>query len=384
MAKPVRITLIAAGIDFDLPATSYELADLGDMLNAPKGTPCTVRVMSGRIFHDRLGNSGLAELNLLAEMLAAMDGWQQNAFIGLTAMHGRDSGSRSGVPELINLAMNVGKCQVLYEARNDAELGRFYVGNSFFEPSPNLPENVYNYLDYEKIGRECRQREGGVFLDNCYVLRMEPLEQLYDGHPPELARPPAPFLLTLGLGPPAEGDPTVTLELPATDKQIKAVLEQIDSCCPEECACHSLRGVLPQAETWLIDMGGFDTLNQLAANVKEIMERNELPLYKAMLEATECADLETALLLSEQTEEYILTADMITFEDVAVGELNFMLNSDDAEGLIPFVDLPSYGKQVLKNCNAMLTDYGQINRTDYQPIQTPTIEPEQNMTQEML
>ena len=380
MDKSLRIILDMGADYLELPADEYDLVDCADRLHNPNGILFTILAMPSNVHYDRVSKGGLAELNLLSEKLAAMDCWQQDAFIGLTAM----SDSHPDAPALINLAMNADKCQVLYEVGNHEELGRFYVDNDIYELPNGTPESLYDYLDYEKIGYECRQKEGGIFLDNCYVLNLEPIEQLYDGHPPELARPSAPFLLTLGLGPPAEGDPTVTLELPATDKQIKAVLEQIDSCCPEECVCHRLVGVLPQAEAWLEDMGGFDTLNQLAANVKDIVERNELPLYKAMLEATECADLETALLLSTQTEDYILTADMITFEDVAVGELNFMLNSDDAEGLIPFVDLPSFGKQVLKNCNAILTDYGQINRVDYQPMQAPAIEPEQDMNQQMM
>lgn len=64
---------------------------------------------------------------------------------------------------LLQLAHNADCCHVVGEARNDSQLGRFYAENDFFEELSDLPDKVFDLLDFDRIGREQRQAEGGVF-----------------------------------------------------------------------------------------------------------------------------------------------------------------------------------------------------------------------------
>lgn len=385
MDKTVRVILNMEGEHLDLPADSYALLDAADRIAAPNGLLFTVLDMPPGVKYERVCQGGLAELNLLAEMLIIMNRQQRDAFHGLAAMPGYNGDDLPGAADLINLARNVDKCQVLYEVHSYAELGRFFVDNGLFPlpVSSYLPEKMYEYLDYAKIGQEVQEREGGVFLKDCYVLPMEPLELLYDGkHPPQLESASAPFLISFSLGPDTES--IVSLELPASSQEVAAALDKIDSCCPEECVCRQLDGVLPQARDWLHDMGDFDTLNQLAVQVKELSSRGELTKYKAMLQATDCQDFETALLLSTQTQNYTLEVDVHDAEGFAIADLHCLLDEGSAEELIPFVDLQDYGEAIMERYRSELTAYGLLSRIDEQPIQAPQEEPQENMDQQML
>ena len=53
------------------------------------------------------------------------------------------------------------------------------------------------------------------------------------------------------------------------------------------------------------------------------------------------------------------------------------------ELLLPHVNLFAYGNEIIKDDNTALTSYGLLHREDYQPMQTPVQETqEQAMTME--
>ena len=56
-----------------------------------------------------------------------------------------------------------------YGVRNDEELGRFLYENEVIEALEDFPDKSAAYLNYEKIGRERRLAEGGVFTSHGYV-----------------------------------------------------------------------------------------------------------------------------------------------------------------------------------------------------------------------
>ena len=73
--------------------------------------------------------------------------------------------------------------------------------------------------------------------------------------------------------------------------------------------------------------------------------------------------------LSGKLDEYIFEPDLRSVEDVARGELTIVISSQDAEMLTPYIDLQSYGQALLKRDQAMLTEYGLIEKDPSQQIQ---------------
>ena len=121
----------------------------------------------------------LSELNQLARKLAEFSPYQEIAFEGLVRMD-----LHKGIVELplcwlIDLANSADCCHVAPAVRNDEQLGHFYVDNDFPVIPSDLPEEVYQLLDYGAIGRKARMEEGGVFTSGGYVVQHSDLDVSY-------------------------------------------------------------------------------------------------------------------------------------------------------------------------------------------------------------
>ena len=62
---------------------------------------------------------------------------------------------------------------------------------------------------------------------------------------------------------------------------------------------------------------------------------------------------------------------------MAKGELSTVLNTEDAEILIPHLNLYQYGQALIDRSGGVLTAYGLIEREDSQPVQAVENEPVQ-------
>ena len=121
----------------------------------------------------------LTELNLLANKLADLRALQETAFEGLVRMDLDKGTTELPLCRLIDLANSADCCHVAPGVGNDEQLGHFYVDNDFPVIPPGLPEEVYDVLDYEAIGRKARMEEGGVFTSEGYVVQHTDLDVSY-------------------------------------------------------------------------------------------------------------------------------------------------------------------------------------------------------------
>ena len=92
---------------------------------------------------------------------------------------------------------------------------------------------------------------------------------------------------------------------------------------------------------------------------------------KALLEQFEVRDIETAMRLTEHLDDYILTPDLSSPQETAIEQLRFMTDEHSVELLIPHVNLYTYGCDVIKEDNAVLSSYGLLHRADYEPMLSP-------------
>lgn len=121
----------------------------------------------------------LTELNLLANKLADLQALQETAFEGLVRMDLDKGTTELPLCRLIDLANSADCCHVAPGVGNDEQLGHFYVDNDFPVIPPGLPEEVYDILDYEAVGRKARMEEGGVFTSEGYVVQHTDLDVSY-------------------------------------------------------------------------------------------------------------------------------------------------------------------------------------------------------------
>lgn len=356
-----------------LPAPPYELLDALDKLRLEEGESEKFRIEEYYRFHflaPYLGEKcDLYQLNALAQRLSELNEEQGAAFEGLlrTAVL-KEEGPR-GIPDLINMACSTDCCHVVGEALNDSQLGWFCAENGFCPELDDLPDEVFELLDFERIGREHRQAEGGVFIERTadhpggYVEQHSDVNDVYKTLDLSPKVPDYAILLEV-----SHNGSTALLKLPAGESKMAAVPRRLDEPDWLDLTWRCLDCRVP-ALAELISNGDadIDFLNHLAKHLAD-MEPKALTAYKALLEAAGCQSLPCAELLMDTLDQYVFSPRVASPVDAAKEELAVILCEREAAQITPHLNLYQYGQSLIQECGGVLTGYGLIERKDGEPI----------------
>ena len=375
--------------ELSLPATPYQIQDAFDKLRLAEGESPYWEITEYHHFEELSSllndTCGLNDLNALAQRLSKLDEQQCTAFTGLLKME-QKKGEEIPISRLIDLAYSTDCCHVVDEALNDSQLGRFCAENGFVPEAEALPDHVFNLLDFERIGREHRQREGGILIERTadhpggYVEQRDDLVEAYKTLD---LTPKAPeYIFHIGIihhpdaVPGADPSRVVYLDLPATEEQFEKTEEQLGDPGWLGTVFTSFDGVIPSMWEMLHTTEDLPELNLLAERLSA-MEPKALSAYKALLEAVDCKDLQSAEQLIDALDNYIFSPKYSSPIEVAKGELSVALCDDDAATLLPHLNLYQYGQALIEKCGGVLTPYGLIERKDGQPVQAVENQPGQ-------
>ena len=376
----------------ELPASPWEVWDAMDKVRLNEGEQLYMEIEDYYAFaylasHLAGLDISLNELNDLAERLTKLDEVQGIAYRGLLEMAVQekveDNGGIITIQELRNLAVSAKTdCYHVVDAADDAALGLFYAENDFIPELDGVSDAVFKMLDFAGIGRMMRCSENGVFVGSLYVLQNA---ELTTAPPVQKTLPEKPgylFRLTLGLHPDIGDARTVTLDLPAAEKELEEAQGRLGTLQWENTVVLDYDGVIPYAAGFADLPMEMEAFNEFAKAVKNIPARQvQLPKLKALLEQFEVQDIGTAILLAERMDEYILTPEISSPQETAIEQLHFMTDDHSVELLISHVNLYAYGCDLIREDNAALSPYGLLHRADYQPMLTPVQKAsEANMT----
>ncbi len=369
----------APTVDISLPAAPYELLDVQERLRAANASEVTVQITyshtSKYLNLLPIEHGGLYEVNALAEKMSSFEDWQQEAFDGLVKADAFKSDKPVPISRLIDFAYSSECCHVLGGITTHKELGEFLVDNELWGDTEEMPEDILAKLDYTAIGRESRLSQGGVFTDNSYV---EQHSELVEAHKTLDYTPKIPdytMLLKVSASD-YDGEMSAPLKLPASSETLNKVLDQIGAGNWQETRFECIDCKAPMLSKLIDNDAGIAEVNQLAETLSQ-MPQKQLTEYKAILEAVEPSDFDSAVHLIERMDEYLVSLQYETLEDIARDELNFIADPAPVEVIIPHLDLEGYGAALVKGLNAELTDYGMVERQDRQPVQTPEEQPRQ-------
>ena len=369
----------------ELPASPWELWDAMEKVRLKDGEALYMEIDDYYAFeylapHLEELDISLNELNDLAARLATLDEVQGIAFEGLFSMEVQKKVNTNGgiitMQNMRDLAVSAKTdCYHVVDAADDAQLGRFYAENEFVPELDGISDEVFEMLDFARIGKALRTGEGGVYVSGCYVVRDGGL----------LTAPPCPrelpekpgylFRLTLGLHPDIGDDRTVTLILPAAEAELLDAQAQLGTEGWEGVAVIDYDGIIPYAAEFTDLPMELEEFNVLAAAVQDIpFPEKQLPKLKALLKQFEVQDIETAMGLTEHLDDYVLTPEISSPQETAIDQLYFMTDDHSAELLISHVNLYAYGCDIIREDNASLTPYGLLHRADYQPMLSPVQE----------
>ena len=377
----------------DLPASPWEVWDALDKVRLPDDETLYLEIDEYYRF-DALAphlaglDISLNELNDLAERLAKLDEVQGIAYRGLLEMAVQEKVASDGgvitLQDLRDLAVSAKTdCYHVVDAADDAQLGRFYAENGFIPELDGISNEVFEMLDFAGIGRMMRCSENGVFVGSLYVLRDG---ELTTAPPCAKSLPEKPgylFRLTLGLHPDIGDAHTVTLDLPAAEAELLDAQEQLGVEGWEGVAVIDYDGIIPYAAEFTDLPMELEEFNVLAAAVRDIpFPEKQLPKLKALLKQFEVQDIETAMGLTEHLDDYVLTPEISSPQETAIDHLHFMTDDHSAELLLSHVNLYTYGCDLIREDNAVLSPYGLLHRADYQPMLSP-VQQSQEMEMKM-
>jgi hypothetical protein len=333
-----------------LPAAPYVLFDALDKARVQQGDEMYFQVEEYYAFEFMepfiADCDNLVELNALCRKLSELDEMQGAAFEGLLKMEIAKKDGPITVGKLIDLAYSADCCHVVDEALNDSQLGRFYAENGFVPEVDNLSDRLFDMLDFERIGREQRQGEGGVFTERGYVVHHSELTEVYKDMSFHIRTPDYQILLELPDG--------SHLELPAKE------LPNAPSHYCVDCRVPSLMAA--------IDAADLDEVNEFAMLLKSMGDAL-VRKYKAVLCATGCETLEDAATLAGYLDEYTFDEDISSLRELGLDELEFSMGKENADLLAKYTDLYSYGRALLERDQSAITGYGLVARPDHQPLQ---------------
>ena len=356
-------------VTLELPADPYAVLDAWERLRLAPDTRVEWEIEDyGEfpvLFPGLQSGEGFPALNALAERLTSLDSRQRTAFEGLVKLQ---DGRPMEPDALITLSEQAKHCQVAPEATDDASLGRVYAANGSIPEVKDVPDKVFELLDFQLLGRRIRQSAGGVFTRQGYVVpdgNWKPTE----GQEPRIA-PEAPtgfFRLELRLG-----EERAELTLPA-GQELLEVRERMEAVGLPNCAVTAFHSRVPQLPAAWATPERLDTLNCLAIRLMVLAERDSLALikYKAVLEVSSISSLEDAMALTERLDAYNLNWAAASPEDVARGELRRSMGEENADLLCWYLNLYGYGEALIQQYGGELTDYGLLTRADGQPVQKP-------------
>ena len=377
MYKVFEVTLGHPPVDksharasLELPASPFALRDALDRARIRDGGDMKMEISWAsedlRFLTDGMGEwickpTELFLLNALAEKYVEMDLTEFCAFEGMVRMELEKGKHQIPTARLYDLASSVDCCHVVPEAADDASLGRFYVDGGFLSEYENLPETILQNLDYAKIGGEVRKGEGGVFVKGGgYVVQHEEfVEAAKDFAPKE---PDYVVLMEV-----QRGEQSVTLKLPATPQEINAALDAVGAADWKDVDTRCVDCKAPVLVETITECGSVEQANRAAQTLEGLTDR-QITVYKALLEAKWFSSLEEAMEMAGQLDQYILSPEFASAEDVGLSCLQVLLGEDEAALLLPHVNLYAYGATMIHRFHYSLTTYGAMERRDGEPV----------------
>ena len=392
MRKVCEVYLVSSsatderGVELTFPVSQYEMMDAFEQIHTKSPGDVYWQVDEFYCF-DYLAphldeNMSIFEFNSLTEQLSKLDDYQETALEGLLQMqvknHIQENSGIITVPELMMLAANVNRCHVLADIHTDEDLGKFYVENGFREDLDALPDSVYDFLDFSKIGKQMRENEVGTFTPHGYVVRTEELQPLPDYKPQRDIN----YMIRLTLMNHENEQKTSVLDLPATEQRLLEVQKELDA--PEwfDAQFTACDAIVPQLNSMLTDVEDLPRINELAQALQELKVSGQLTKFKAVVGATQCETLEDVFDRIEKLPQYCFETKIRDKDALVRDELEFVLGGKDADLIYKHLNREAYAEDVLKQYGAEITPYGMVNREDFGPLHEPIPEQQQEQMQE--
>lgn len=314
--------------------------------------------------HIDLNGPTLFELNFLAWQIDLFDESELATYRALFPLIVKDG--KVDIKDAINLTYSVDDHMVAIGVVDDEDIGLMVLDNNLSDRFKDVPEDVMGLLDLSKIGAEFRDKDNGVFINNCYVSRVGfVLKDKYNGEnlPAQMNDS---FLFSMKVK--SRDGLTRWYNFPLHEQDMKELAAEHKSLKVEK-----LRSSFPQVYAFSendkapsIDNQQILEINNLAKKYLELDWQNRL-YFRAAL-SYECIqsfdDLEKMNLIIRNLDKYSVKEQNVFSADFGLDYLQKHLKSTFDMKYLDFVDTARLGGKLLEEYSGKYSPYGIVLRRD--------------------
>lgn len=380
----IHLTNNGYALSAEFPMTVFEMQDALDKLKCPAGNRnITFRIYEFRNMDmpselcKRSFSADIYKLNLFAERIEKLDNMEMKAFKSLLT-----ADPDSSLDDMLLMTYGL-DCVPVWPCSDLVELGEAMIENDMVEELNELPDELIDLIDREKIGRLCQEREGGVFVDGyyCVPLSYEPPDINI-----EIGEPERCFFRLLIAPAPINDESTEQfaqwLSLPCEKENLNDIAKDLGIDRIQDMVYYNFQSAIPAiTEESFGDMHRIDELNDLAQRLSELSDHDFVKL-KAVMESEKIHDISDALNCIERLSEYEF--DMVVSDESEFGRTylskNLPTNFDNS--ILDKIDLYDFSEKILERTGGKITSYGAISGRGQELYSSITVKHEQTQTEE--
>ena len=306
----------------------------------------------------------LDELNFLAKRLEeiANDKEILAQTIAYRALLQRGFGTMN---EAINCTYNLETIPV-YPCKDLREYGEIVLDNDMLEELEDVPDEMYDLLDPDKVGRVMMEREGGVFIGGYYAIPSSYAPALvYDEELPERMED---WVFRLEItGNPAENEDvsekvSEVLTLPADEEYMRQLAEKVGEKHIDECVYVGFESAIPQiSEVCFESMENIYELNDIARRYSEL-SREDAAKFKAVLEHELWRGWDKINAILNDLDCYEFDGTVNHVSEFGEKYLSEMLPPDFDRSLLKGACTAEFAEKIIAANECAFTEYGVVSK----------------------
>lgn len=354
------------GAELQLPATVNEIKDA--FLRA-RITDENQRYTLGEcVIYDKdirhrldLGTDDFDRLNYLAKVMSSFTSQEHELYKGfLETLPDEEFLVRN----LIDGAYNLDKCSIINDLQNDEQLGKIYIDNGWIDWLTDVDKRVWKYINYEKLGRDIRVSEGGIYTEDGYfVNRITEYKMTYDGkvYPEVFEDDEYIFKLQISRKPQdyeSKDKSEGWLSLPASKEGKANFLRKIGADSFDDCILVAVQSMEVHIPMCVKDLSQLGILNSLAHRMKDMERTGELAKFKAMLSVANIQSIDDVVTVANEIDKYKLYIEPSSLIEYAKVKFREEYRDSIPEKLLLHFNFATYAAELDSDGNLKATEYG--------------------------
>lgn len=265
------------------------------------------------------------------------------------------------INEAINRTYNLQTIPV-YPCKNVYAYGEIVLENEMLEGLEDIPDELYDLLDPDKVGRAMMEREGGVFIGGYYAVpsSYEPA-LVYDEELPERMEDWVFRLEITGKFTDNKDDYEI-LTLPADEEDMQRIAERFGEKYIVECVCVGFKSAIPQiSDVCFESMENIYAVNDIARRYSEL-SRDDAAKFKAVLEHEVWRGWDKINAILNDLDCYEFDGTVNHVSEFGEKYLSEMLPPDFDRSLLKGACTAEFAEKIISANECAFTEYGVVSK----------------------